>query len=206
MENREKRIIVLNSGGFDSTVLIHTVAKDNPSAEITSLFFDYNQNSLQWERACAYNHCVTLGLKWKEIKLPDFNWVDRDRLESSFLEYRNLIFLSYAMSYAKSIKAEEVYVAFIDMGGNKYCYHDSSPKFYRNIRRLAKPLKIKAPFLDKKMSKFDVVDSILKKNLIIPKDSFHSCDYSDSEGNPCGKCLDCEAINLIYLLNPLSFQ
>lgn len=132
-----KRIVVLNSGGFDSTVLTHTVAKrykDN-DVEIISLFFDYHQNSLQWERACAYNTCMKLGLTWKVINLPHFNWVDRDKLESSFVEYRNLIFLSYASSYAKSKNAEEIYVAFIDMGSKKYYYHDSSPQFYKNMKR-----------------------------------------------------------------------
>lgn len=56
------------------------------------------------------------------------------------------------------------------------------------------------------MSKFDVADSIAKLDLKIRKGDFHSCDYSNDQGVPCGECLDCEAIDLIYTLNPLLLQ
>lgn len=43
-EKNVEKIVVLNSGGFDSVCLSHEIDFENPDAHITDLFFDWGRN------------------------------------------------------------------------------------------------------------------------------------------------------------------
>ena len=64
------KIVVLNSGGFDSVVLAHHIGHLNPEAEIHNLFFDYGQLSVDSERYCSEKCAKDLGFTYKEVVIP----------------------------------------------------------------------------------------------------------------------------------------
>ena len=109
-KNDKTKVIVLCSGGFDSVVLMHHVREMlGYDEEIYALFFDYGQRNVAMGRECSKKVALKLKAKWKDVKLPKFNWTSGEFYanenggESPYLEYRNLIFLSYAFSIAQSI-------------------------------------------------------------------------------------------------------
>ena len=115
-----RKIVVLNSGGFDSIVLLHEVCDSYKNATIHSLHFNYGEINSEEQDKCVDNVCKKLGVEDVRIQIPKLSWTknkfyDNDKLEyeSQYLEYRNLIFLSYAVSYAQSIGADKIYLAIL---------------------------------------------------------------------------------------------
>lgn len=193
-------VVVLNSGGFDSTVLLNCVAHTHDISKVYSLFFNYGQRSLKWERECAQKTCCKLGVNHAEITIPEFWWTKSnfykkgyDGAQTQYLEMRNLVFLSYAASFAQSRGADTIYMALLYP---YWDYPDCSKSFVRRMNEVLSPIgvRIKAPFI--KYDKTELEKYALKYN--IRREDFHSCDNPDSEGNPCGKCLDCIDIDNIY--------
>ena len=193
--NAEK-IVVLNSGGFDSVILAHEVAFQNPDSEIINLFFDYGQLSCEAERKCAFKCAEKLNQMVYEITLPNFDWGDSVLTggdnPSQYIPLRNLIFLSYALSYAQGIGATKVYCAFTNPL-DEY-YQDTSPIFVEKMNELSAlfNIKIEAPFIHE--TKGYILKSLARQYGIYPED-VHSCNYGNE---PCGKCPDCLALEEIF--------
>ena len=122
----KKKILVLCSGGFDSILLLLTVRDNNPNSEIHTLFFDYGQKSYAQERKCVVSNSERLGCKFHEIKLPKFEWTKGDFYspefsgEGEYLEMRNMVFLSYAVSICESMKIPSIYLATLKHHGDYY--------------------------------------------------------------------------------------
>jgi 7-cyano-7-deazaguanine synthase in queuosine biosynthesis len=194
-------VVVLNSGGFDSVVLINHVRHMFPEEEINSLFFDYGQNSSCEERKCSFDSSRKVKATWREIKLPKMIWTksgfyDREEIDvnNNYLEYRNMIFLSYAVSYARSIKdCFEVYTA---MFREDNPYEDTSQEFIDGLNYAIEGSGIKV--LTPLRGGYKTELAPLAKYYGIKIGDFHSCDKSDTVGEPCGKCGDCLAIKEIY--------
>lgn len=194
------KIVVLNSGGFDSIVLmnyLHTIQGEN---EIYSLHFLYGANNEKQQLECVNKVCEKVGAVSKVIQLPKIDWtqsnffgseeIDRG---SQYLEYRNLIFLSYALSYAESIGAERVYLALL----NHHDYPDTTIEFLQGLNSFSEPasgIGIDAPFI------FDnkVRLAHISKYLGITKEDYFSCDNPQNDGTPCGVCSDCVALREIF--------
>lgn len=194
------KIVVLNSGGFDSVVLmnyLHIIQEEN---EIYSLHFSYGENNEKQQSECARKVSEKVGAVHKEITLPKIDWTKSDFFnaegyskETQYLEYRNLIFLSYALSYAESIGAKKVYVAFL----NHNDYPDNSIEFLQGLNSICYPasdISVDAPFIFD--NKFRL--GHIAKYLGIEKDDYFSCDVPTPEGRPCGVCADCLALEEIY--------
>lgn len=198
------KIVALNSGGFDSVVLLHDLKNLYPDSEIHSLFFDYSQPNFEQESKCAENVAKLLGIKHTVISLPQFNWSKSDMLnpvnahkyvkeENQYVEYRNLIFLSYALSYAQSIGAKFIFTAILK---SELGYADTQPQFINNFNKLSIEscgIKVVAPYQDK--NKFDL--ATIAFELGVEPNSFFSCNTPDENGKPCGKCGDCQAIEIV---------
>lgn len=204
----KEKILMLNSGGFDSVVLCYYLKETKPEAEIISLFFDYGQQSLELEKVCAKKVCNKLGYRFREIVIPEFSWTksnfygpDLKDDASQELEYRNLIFLSYAASIASSQGCSSIYLALLKSSG----YADTSKEFIQYVDNILslKGIKLVAPFKD-----------FYKKNLIpwvfnykLTTEDFCSCD-TPIDGKPCGECPDCtltdEIINLCNEDTPIN--
>ena len=110
-----------------------------------------------------------------------------------YIEMRNLIFLSYAVSYAQSQGILDIFAGIIDG-----CYEDGNMHFVKLFDTLiysTTGIQLIAPFgfFSKERVKDYAVNTLgldLKEIL----DHSISCNLVDEFGRPCGKCGDCESI------------
>lgn len=193
------KIVVLNSGGFDSVVLmnyLHTIQEEN---EIYSLHFLYGANNEKQQLECVNKVCEKVGAVNKVIQLPKIDWTQSNffksgyEKQSQYLEYRNLIFLSYALSYAESIGADRVYLALL----NHNDYPDTTVQFLQGLNSFCEPssgITIDAPFI------FDNKQRLahIAKYLGIKESEYFSCDNPYNDGTSCGVCDDCKALKEIF--------
>ena len=133
-----KKIVVLNSGGFDSTVLLASMCEDK-NVEVHSLYFSYGQLNGNIDSRIARENARKLGAIHHEIKLPQFTWSNSEFYEedsneyySQYVEMRNMIFISYAMSFAESICASSIHMAILKSHG----YIDTSKQFIGAVKNL----------------------------------------------------------------------
>ena len=137
-EKNVEKIVVLNSGGFDSIVLMNCIYKTQPDAEIHSIHFHYGARNEKQQQACVDKVCEKCSAKNVVINLPKFDWTSSDfygdsyDYKSQYLEYRNLVFLSYAISYAESIGAKKIYLAILKDGN----YSDTNPAFIKAVNSI----------------------------------------------------------------------
>lgn len=193
------KIVILNSGGFDSLTLIHYLHGLEKGGEIHSLHFLYGARNEAQQEKCVDRVCEKLGAVNMKIKLPEITWTKSDFFKEGFnyntqyLEYRNLIFLSYALSYAQSIGADKVYLAVLKGGG----YPDTSKTFFDGLNSFSKPLtgiEIITPFSEIE-NKEDLLPFAISSKL--SPDEYFSCDTPKEDGSMCGECWDCQALNYI---------
>lgn len=192
-----KKIVVLNSGGFDSTVLLHYVRDNFPEAEIHSLHFSYGQRAYESELHWSNYHAKHVGAKSKVINLPVFDWTskgfytiqDDGNLSDCYLEWRNLVFISYAFSYAESIGASSIFAAFVNESVE---YKDASEHFIHVLNLLDKDIRFYAPFA--RVEKEELIN--LAFQFGIEPDTFFSCKTPDTKtGEPCNVCGTCQFIH-----------
>lgn len=193
------KVIVLNSGGFDSICLMHYI-KHTLKKEILSLFFDYGQKNAEQERECSQKCSIELGCQHLNISLPPMLWSkssvtnkNNTDINNQYIEWRNLIFLSYAKSIAESQKIEDIYVAFLKQEEGHY-YNDTSLGFLTWFNSNTDVIDVHAPFLNK--YKEDLLPIVRTYN--ISQDDFFSCNVPTESGEPCGECDDCKCLDYIY--------
>ena len=191
------KAVVLNSGGFDSVVLLHYLKRIQGENDLHSLHFLYGAKNEKQQLSRVDKVCKDLNIPNKVISLPKIDWSshqffeDNDHsYENNYLEYRNLIFLSYALSYAEAIKADKVYIALL----NHNIYPDTTIDFLRGINSFSEinGISVDAPFIFDNKTRLGHIASYLGLN----SSDYFSCDYP-KEGNPCGVCPDCVALEEI---------
>ena len=190
-----KKIVVLNSGGFDSTVLMNYVYRNEEPCEIHSLYFNYGQLNGDLCQAIAETNARKLLAVHHNVKLPEFSWTNSDFFKSGvndiatqYLEMRNMIFISYAMSLAESIGATSIFMAILSNGS----YNDTKKEFVDAVRNLCSTIDIsfETPFIT--MAKPDLF-FLAKKYGVGTRFEFLSCDTPEN-GKPCGWCADCQSL------------
>lgn len=196
---KHREIVALNSGGFDSVVLLQVLRFKFPKANIHSLFFSYGQNNVEQERRCSKKVSDKVGATFTEITIPPISWTknnfygkDFKDAQSQYLEMRNLIFLSYALSFAQSIKATDIYMAIL----KSHCgYSDTSEMFCREFDDICKlvGIRFRTPFT--KYDKESFIKEIIDFN--ITEDDFFSCD-TPIDGKKCETCSECVYLREIY--------
>ncbi len=202
---RNKRAVVLLSGGIDSaTTLFYARSK---GYKIKALLFDYGQRHNK-EIKAAEKICVVCGvnltllsirLPWggsvlldKKSKLPKQTSRNKN-IPLTYVPGRNIIFLSFALSFAEAQKAEAIFIGAnaVDFSG----YPDCRYVFIKAFQRVAdlgtksgvegKRIKIHAPLINLKKS--EIIRLGLK--LGVPFEYTWSC-YK-GERYPCGECDSC---------------
>jgi 7-cyano-7-deazaguanine synthase len=181
-----EKVVVLLSGGLDSTVLLHQI---HENAEAVPLFVDYGQRWLAPERAAARAQCGLLGLRLEEVDAsPVRDALDRneDRRPPSPLPHRNLVLATIALAYAVSVRAESVVTAIIreDLGS----YSCTLPSFWYALRDLAATIgsiRIEVPFiyLDKA--------SVIAEGLRLGVDFTRTYTCQLGRERHCGICGQC---------------
>jgi len=205
---KKEKVIILHSGGLDSTVCILQALEKG--YEVISLGIDYNQKH-KIENQYAYAQCKSLNVERKVIKLewdkpykiiPKNRKIEEIRSDVSvaFLEGRNIVFLALACAEAAGINATEVWIGVnaLDFSG----YPDCSPVFIDSFRNMLKHgypggPKIVASLID--MTKPEIAQEAYR--LGIKKGDTWSC-YSpkiDEFGvHPCNECDACVLHNYAW--------
>lgn len=200
-----KKAVILLSGGLDSTTTLYYARRKG--YKCFCLIFDYGQRHKKEIKSavkiakllkCKYK-IVKIKLPWsrsaltiKKIKVPVGRSIKKmsKEIPVTYVAARNTIFLSFAISYAESIKASSIFIGAnaLDYSG----YPDCRPDFLKAFQKVArvgtksgKNMKIIAPLIKK--SKKDIVK--LGRKLNVPFNLTWSC-YKGGK-NPCGICDSC---------------
>jgi len=202
------KAVVLLSGGQDSTTCLFWAIKKYGQKNLHALGFDYNQRhkaELAYAKACCDSH----EIPFKILVLHPLGQLDNNSLTNlstdvdktvlpgatpnSLVEGRNLIFLTYASIFAKTIGAKAVVtgVCETDFSG----YPDCRDIFIKSSNvtislALDYPINIETPlmWLNKaeiwKMAEIlGIYDLILNQTL--------TC-YNGIPGQGCGTCPACD--------------
>jgi 7-cyano-7-deazaguanine synthase len=209
MKNKKpsRKAVVLLSGGLDSAVTLYFARKNG--FKPFCLIFDYGQRHkkevsfarrLALKAGCQFK-IVKICLPWKGSSLLDsrikdtrtLGYQDTGNIPSTYVPARNIIFLSFALSYAEAIGSETI---FIGAHAQDYSgYPDCRPEFFKAFAQVIKTgtkagvekrgIRVIAPLLNK--SKADIIR--LGSYLGVPFKLTWSC-YSGGK-SPCGKCDSC---------------
>jgi len=206
----QSRAVVLLSGGLDSAATLYLArAKGFKSF---CLIFDYGQRHRKEinaakkiaQRARCKWQIIKISLPWKgsalldkDIKIPKranrLTGKQVNVIPTTYVPARNIIFLSFALSYAEAIGSKSIFIGAnaLDFSG----YPDCRPEFYRAFNRVVvtgtkagvqqRGIKIKTPLINK--SKAEIVR--LGWKLGVPFALTWSC-YRGGR-RPCGLCESC---------------
>ncbi len=206
MKISKQRAIILLSGGLDSAVTLY-IAKHR-GFDCHCLIFDYGQrHHKEIERAkkiaaragCGYT-LLKISLPWKgslllgsRKRLPRASHGGSSAIPPTYVPGRNIIFLSFALSYAEAIGARAI---FIGAHSQDYSgYPDCRPEFFKAFCAMArkgtksgvenKKIVIEAPLLNKGKAEIIKIGARLKVPFVLT----WSCYQGGKK--PCGKCASC---------------
>lgn len=192
--------LILNSGGFDSVILLHEVMKhEDPNTVKECLFFDWGQVNKKQELEKAQKSCDKFGIPLHVITIPsDQIWKSVTmEIQEQYIPMRNMVFLSIAVAFAEKNGFKEIFLALIDPQLPKEeNYPDCTIEFIDGLNYAIADtgIMIYTPFID--CPKTGI--GRLVKDYNISKDDFFSCNTPTAEGKPCGQCNDCKAIDWLY--------
>lgn len=207
----KKTAVVLLSGGLDSTTVL-AMAKDQGFDPYT-LSFSYGQrHSVELESAQkvaeslgSTRHVVgNIDLRifggsalTSDIDVPKHDSADEvtTDIPSTYVPARNTIFLSFALAYAETVGAQDIFLGVnaLDYSG----YPDCRPEFiaaYEAMANLATKagvegtrLSIHTPLME--MTKAQIVTEGIR--LGVDYSITSSCYDPDASGRACGHCDSC---------------
>lgn len=209
-KDRSKAVVLL-SGGLDSATTA-AIARERGFA-LYALTFRYGQRH-EIEAGAAQRVAAALGVTrhvFESIDLRAFggsaltDTLDVPKSSSvdgigrgipvTYVPARNTIFLAFALAYAETIGASDIFIGVnaVDYSG----YPDCRPEFITAFERLASlatkvgvegaSIKIHAPLIE--MSKADIVREGTR--LGVDFSLTHSCYDPMSKGLACGRCDSC---------------
>ena len=216
-----KSAVVIYSGGMDSYTLLNQLV--NKKIKVFALSFNYGQRHLK-ELEFAKKVCKSLKISHEiadisnlpslfagssltsdlEVKTGSY---ETDNMKNTFVPNRNMTLLSLAISYAVSLKVNDVYYGA--HAGDHAIYPDCRTQFVEKMQAVAlianyEKINIKAPFLH--MEKRE----ILKIGLDLGLDYKNSWTCYLGKKLACGKCASCiERLDAFLQLNkkdPLIYQ
>ncbi|GAB6098821.1 7-cyano-7-deazaguanine synthase QueC [Halanaerocella petrolearia] len=203
-----KKAVVLFSGGLDSTTALY-LAKSK-GYEVYALSFKYGQ-SHDRELEAAKEIAEKVGVKehvvvetnmsaWggsaltdNEMNIPDGE-AEREDIPTTYVPARNMIFLSYAASYAEAVGAQNVFIGVseVDYSGYVDCRQEFLDAMEKAVNKgtvcgaeEGRPIKIHAPFID--MTKAQEVELGMK--LGVDYGLTWSCYRGEDQA--CGTCDSC---------------
>lgn len=196
------RIVLIHSGGLDSTVLLYKLRADGH--ELRCLGIDYGQRHRR-ELDAGQVICRDLGVEYRiadlkglrpllagsaltdDVPVPDGHYTD-ETMKSTIVPNRNMIMLSAAIGWSVSLKYDAV--AYAAHAGDHTIYPDCRPSFVEAVRNVARlcdwrPIELLTPFADK--TKADIVR--IGAGLGVPFERTWSC-YKGGQVH-CGTCGTC---------------
>jgi 7-cyano-7-deazaguanine synthase len=207
----KKPAVVLLSGGLDSTTVL-AIAKSQ-DYDPYALSFRYGQRHAV-ELDAAGRVAAAQGIRrhviadidlrvfggsslTSDIAVPKHDAVDElgDEIPSTYVPARNTIFLSFALAYAETVGAQDIFIGVnaLDYSG----YPDCRPEYiaaFENMANLAtkagvegQQLSIHTPLIT--LTKAEIIATGL--GLGVDYGLTSSCYDPDDSGNPCGHCDSC---------------
>jgi 7-cyano-7-deazaguanine synthase len=220
--------VVLLSGGVDSTVLLHYVARGLDRPNVHALSFNYGQRHSR-ELVCASAQARLVSAEYRIIDLsfmgaliqegsalieggapvPDLDSLTVEELQQppTYVPNRNMMLLSMAAAYAEAHGIAEVYYGA--QAQDEYGYWDCTRDFLKRMNEVLglnrkQPVTIHAPFVSK--SKAETV--ALGLELGVDFTQTWSC-YRGGE-SACGTCPTCvERLNAFKangIADPVSYM
>lgn len=215
-------VVVLLSSGMDSTVCASIASQ---KYRLAFLHFQYGQKAQKKELECFYKlveffkpekfHIVSLSffktfggssLTSDELEIPEQTV---EGIPSTYVPFRNGIFLSIAAAWAEVIGAKKIFIGVneIDFSGYPDCKEEFIKVLNQAINIGTKPetqIKIETPVI--KLSKKEIVELGIK--LGTPFHLTWSC-YKGNE-KACGKCESCKlrlkAFKEAGIQDPISYE
>ena len=227
MNNPNDNVVIVLSGGMDSTTLLHYLKVLRPKSEIYAITFAYGQkHSVELEMADYQAKLVGVkehkilditflkdllkgssALLDEDIKVPHIKETLGDPQPPSYVPFRNTIFLALALSWAEAKKANEVYYGA--QAHDTYSgYWDASPEYLPTINAVANlnrmhKIQVVAPFLTKKKNE------LLELGLSLNIDYSHTISCYNGVIPFCGTCPTCsdriQAWRKIKRIDPVAY-
>ena len=204
------KALVILSGGMDSSILLHYVAKELNYDEVYAITFNYGQRIIREIECAKYQSKACNVREHKIINMDFFREIStmsaltntnlaipkaRDDIGNaqplSYVPFRNLLLLTTAAGWAESIGASDLYYGAVqtdDFSG----YWDTTSLFLNKVNDVynlnrKNTIKVNAPFMS--YSK----DLVVKKGIDLQVDfrQTHTC-YEGTDP-ACGECVSCSA-------------
>jgi 7-cyano-7-deazaguanine synthase len=208
----KKKAIVLLSGGLDSATVVRIA--QNEGFDVYALSFQYGQrhsveltaaNKIAQELGVIEHKTANLDLRLfggsaltDDIDVPKYGEGEdpSSDIPVTYVPARNTIFLSFALAYAETIGAKDIFIGVnaLDYSG----YPDCRPEYidaYAKMANLAtkagvsdeETIKIQTPLID--MTKSEIVS--IGTELGVDYSMTISCYDPDEDGRACGNCDSC---------------
>lgn len=186
------KVVVLASGGVDSSVTLFLLKKDGH--EVLPLFVDYGQLAGEKEWSSCRAICTFLGLVPTRVDISGFgksipSGITNDKLDiekHAFLPTRNLLFLTVGAAYAYTCFASAVAIGILA----NPIFPDQTVDFVQTAEKtiktaLGSDIGVLAPLIS--LDKRDTLNLAIKYKL--PLDLMSYC-HSRTEKR-CGVCISC---------------
>lgn len=221
------KAVILLSGGLDSSTILYQALSDG--CECHAISFDYQQRHLRElesakaiaKKAGVVQHQVVKfdlrqwggsALTDDAIALPQRSLEEMSQnIPVTYVPARNTIFLSFALAYAETIKAERVYIGInaLDYSG----YPDCRPDYIQAMQQVfhlgtkqgreGQPITIESPLIN--LKKTEIIQ--LGNQLGVPWELTWSCYAGDDKA--CGVCDSCRlrlaAFAELGLIDPVPY-
>jgi len=206
--NTRAKVLVVLSGGMDSTVCAALAVRDFGAENTAALHIDYGQRTERRERQAFQAICDRLGIGTRlavqttffraiggsaltddQIAVPQAGAEIGAEIPVTYVPFRNSHFLSAAVSWAEVLGAEKIYIGAVQQDSSGY--PDCRPEFYQAFNEAVRTgtkegkIRIETPLIA--LRKAEIVT--LGLELEAPFDLTWSC-YS-REDLACGVCDSC---------------
>ena len=207
-----KGVVVILSGGMDSTITMRLAVEKYGKDNVSALTFNYGQKQKrEIDMARATTHM--LGVKHKivdasflgdiskgfsanvdtDMVMPTIKDVLGDPRPKTYVPNRNMILMSIAAAFAETQNVDTVLCGL--QVHDEYGYHDTTQRWVDKVNDLLSEnriikIKLVAPF--SKLSKYDELNILreLDGNLQLTLFTL-TCYNPDVDGNSCGECPSC---------------
>ena len=205
---RQKKAVVLVSGGLDSTTVLALARARGYACHCLSFFYGQRQR-VELERArrvamvlgAAEHLVLEIGLGaiggsalTTDLAVPK-GVMKTEGIPVTYVPARNTIFLAYALAWAEVLGSRDIFIGAnaVDFAG----YPDCRPEFLEAFERVARlgtragaeggEFSIHAPLLA--LSKAEIIQQGMA--LGVDYSMTHSCYDPDANGLACGACDSC---------------